>query len=65
MGAVEAESPRLYLRKAGTAADAGKLLGELQLVAALDGDLDHAAALAEGRLDRIGDADQLQVFIDN
>ena len=63
MGAVEAEGAGLYLRQAGAALDAGELLRELQLLAALHRHLHHSAAFPQSRLHRIGDAGHLDVFV--
>ena len=69
MGTVEAEGARFYFRQADVAFGAGELLGEDQrlAVAALGGlpqHFDHALALAQAGLHRLGDAGQLCVGAD-
>ena len=65
MGTVEAEGAGLYFQKAGAAAYTSELLGEYQLLSALDDGLDHAVTFSDRRFNRLGYAAHLSVFADD
>ena len=65
VGAVEAESARLYFDQAGAAVNAGELLGKGQVVPALHHGLDHAVSFPYGGLHRLGHPADLHILPDD